>query len=476
MAKIYFRADGNTKIGLGHITRSLALACMLKDKFECVFLIQNPIETIQKQLQQEHFDFIALPETENYLHEATFVATTYLKPKDIIVIDNYNFKTEYQEIIKSSGSKLVCIDDLHAWHHVADVIINHAGGISKESYNAEPSTHFCLGSEYALLRPAFLQVANQPKEISKLEKVFICFGGADTQNLSLKTAQICLANPSFTEIHLVVGSSFPHLETLKNISNSRFHLYQNLDAQGMCDLMQTCDLAIAQASSIAYEICSVGIYFLCGYYVDNQQGIYEFLMSNKLANGLSMFEDIENAIQELVETKPSHPQNQKLYFDGKSKKRLTSVFQSLLLTFRKASIDDIHTYFEWTNDPEVRANSLNAEPINWEEHSAWFQRRLNDSSTLFYLFEYEGKPMGQLRIEIRQEIALINYSIAKEFRGNGFGRIMFQKILPLIQKEQQVTKFEAIVKKQNIASSNIFQQLDFELTEGKDGLLKFILS
>lgn len=31
--KVYFRADGDNKTGLGHVVRSCALAAMLKDEF-----------------------------------------------------------------------------------------------------------------------------------------------------------------------------------------------------------------------------------------------------------------------------------------------------------------------------------------------------------------------------------------------------------------------------------------------------------
>ena len=35
MKKIYFRADAGADIGYGHFIRSLSLASILKDKFEC---------------------------------------------------------------------------------------------------------------------------------------------------------------------------------------------------------------------------------------------------------------------------------------------------------------------------------------------------------------------------------------------------------------------------------------------------------
>jgi UDP-2,4-diacetamido-2,4,6-trideoxy-beta-L-altropyranose hydrolase len=43
-SRIVLRADGNSRIGLGRVIRSLALAQMLDEVFECVFAIQEPGE------------------------------------------------------------------------------------------------------------------------------------------------------------------------------------------------------------------------------------------------------------------------------------------------------------------------------------------------------------------------------------------------------------------------------------------------
>lgn len=42
MRKLFFRADAGIKIGWGHFIRTLALADMLKDVFECTFFTQEP--------------------------------------------------------------------------------------------------------------------------------------------------------------------------------------------------------------------------------------------------------------------------------------------------------------------------------------------------------------------------------------------------------------------------------------------------
>lgn len=304
ISRIYFRADGNAKLGLGHITRSLALADMLKEFFEIFFIIQEPSEQVVAQIQEVTSNVIILPKTENYLDEAGYIAQKYLTGKEIVVLDGYHFQTEYQKIIKNTGVKLVCIDDLHAWHFVADMVINHAGGVKESNYSCEPYTKLCLGLEYALLRKPFLEAAKQERVIEKIENVFICFGGSDPHNFTEKALKACIEAQVFKEIHVVVGSAYTHFESLKNLSfqEKNVFLYKNLNAEILCEVMQKCHVGIVPASSIAYECLAVGMYLIVGYYTENQKAIYEGLKNLPSTYALRNISDIfsESSIKAIL--------------------------------------------------------------------------------------------------------------------------------------------------------------------------------
>src|SRR5690242_18864490 len=143
--KIVFRADGNSQIGLGHVVRSLALAEMLHEAFDCVFAIQAPSPDLQQQIMAVCAEIIMLPvctkQESNFINELD----NHLTGNEIVVLDGYVFETAYQKYIKSKGCTLACIDDIYAYHFVADVIINHSGGIHKELYSVKPYTQCFLG-------------------------------------------------------------------------------------------------------------------------------------------------------------------------------------------------------------------------------------------------------------------------------------------------------------------------------------------
>ena len=70
MQKIYFRADASATIGYGHFIRTLALADMLKDDFDCTFFTCHPT-SYQVSEMEKVCPFIPLQEET---HSADFLS------------------------------------------------------------------------------------------------------------------------------------------------------------------------------------------------------------------------------------------------------------------------------------------------------------------------------------------------------------------------------------------------------------------
>lgn len=292
--KIFFRADGSSQIGLGHVFRCLSLAELLRDDFESMFLIQNPSVKIGKLILETCSKLIELPSSQNLEEEAQFILQNYIPEDSIVVLDGYHFSHSYHRQIKEHPNHLVCIDDIPGKHMVADVVINHAPGIQPNAYSHEPYTQLCLGLGYSLIRPPFLMTAQQAREIDKLETVFICFGGSDPHNLTVKVLTLLLEQvPELQTFHAVIGAANVHKDSLltlsKQIGNNRVYLHENLTATKMCQLLQTCDLAIVPGSSVLFEVAAVKMPIISGYYVDNQIKVYEGFSELNLIYGIGDF-------------------------------------------------------------------------------------------------------------------------------------------------------------------------------------------
>lgn len=136
---------------------------------------------------------------------------------------------------------------------------------------------------------------------------------------------------------------------------------------------------------------------------------------------------------------------------------------------RKVTKKDKDLLFQWANDSECRKNSLNTKMITYEEHCTWFDRKLSDENCLMYLYLVEGEPAGQIRIQIEDEIGVISYSVAREYRGKGYGSRMISMVEDEVKEKLQC--LHAVVKKENTASLNIFKKSGYVPSEIPGGLL-----
>ena len=133
------------------------------------------------------------------------------------------------------------------------------------------------------------------------------------------------------------------------------------------------------------------------------------------------------------------------------------------ISYRKATLADMKRYFEWANDVIVRENAVSTEPIQWEGHQKWFAKRVVSSTSFLYVFEHNEQPFGQVRFDIEENSAFIDYSIDTNFRGQGLGTKMLEQGITIFEKEavNQFQQIIGIVKMTNLPSMKVFERLGF---------------
>lgn len=134
--------------------------------------------------------------------------------------------------------------------------------------------------------------------------------------------------------------------------------------------------------------------------------------------------------------------------------------------YRKAKLSDLDLYFEWTNDPATRSNSFNTKDVDYQEHTNWFLRKIEDKKALLLVFENEENiPVGQIRIEQKTDENIIGISIEKDFRGLGLAVPMLTTACDAFFTKFQEKNIHAYIKKTNLASLNSFKKAGFEVIE-----------
>lgn len=284
--RVIFRADGNGEIGYGHFIRTLAIAGLINDSFDCIYAAKKPTPYQLQEIFRVCKDVIELSDDDSHFNEFL----THLKKGDIVVLDGYYFSSEYQNTIRNYGCKVVYIDDFSDRHYVCDALINNIPGNLERDFKTEKYTKLYLGTDYALLRQEFLNP--QLREIKKdRSTVFLAFGGADVLNISEKIVNYINETCSGAKINLLIGDAYKHQASLQKYKNVTTH--KNISAEEVSQLIASSRICIIPASSLLNEAACIGSHVLLGYFTDNQIQPYNHFVENKLAIGLGDYRNLE---------------------------------------------------------------------------------------------------------------------------------------------------------------------------------------
>lgn len=137
-----------------------------------------------------------------------------------------------------------------------------------------------------------------------------------------------------------------------------------------------------------------------------------------------------------------------------------SKFAPASITYRKARIEDCQLYLDWSNEPLVRSQSFNTATIQYAEHRAWFENKINDDNVLMLLFFVKDQAIGQVRIEHKETENVVSISLSKESRGRGYASRILRLGITQFRKEFR-EPIHAYIRADNIASIRSFETAGF---------------
>lgn len=260
--RVLFRTDAGSGIGYGHFVRSLAVASMIRDDFDCVFVTRFPLPYLAGQLEGVARLEILPAGSE---HWTAFLEM--LSGDDIVFLDNYFFTSEYQLEVRRRCRALVVPDDLHDRYCHADVLIN-PYVCDPGVFHAGESARLCLGPGWAMLRPEFLA----PVSRKDGRDVVVSFGGADPHGVMPRLLPLVRRIvPQDRTVNVIAG------EYVQVPECPGVRVYRNVGAGTVASLFDSAAFAFLAASGICYEALSRRTPVVAGYHADNQKDLYAFV-------------------------------------------------------------------------------------------------------------------------------------------------------------------------------------------------------
>lgn len=504
-ARVIIRADASTRIGSGHVMRCLTLAEELRDAgsevvfvsrahpgnlngliqdkgFQCHELSEAPasVQTAGKlqDSRSEYAAWLGVPQQRDA--EEAIGAIGNDRP-DWLIVDHYGLDEEWETLLRPYVSKIMVIDDLADRRHDCDLLLDQNyflnGGNRYDDLVSPACTKF-LGPKYALLRREFREARKNLKERSgEVKRVLVFFGGSDPDNFTGLAIE-ALSTPELLhlQVDVVIGAQNPNKEKIEKLVRDRPGTRLHIQATNMAELMCEADLAIGAGGSTTWERCCMGLPSLIIPIAENQiPSTRDLCDSGVIMSPGEGCEISVKRIKEMVMKAHDNPQDlikmskngiTMVSCDGQKdlKALLAGQLNKIKISHRKATIADCSLYWYWANDPEVRNNAFNANPIPWKEHQNWFETRLINSNNILLIFESQYGPVGQIRLDGEKATQkTISYSVARQFRGKGVGKKIISEVI--IAHPPFANSYLAEVKKTNKASVNIFDKLGFKKEE-----------
>jgi len=284
------RADAGVRMGTGHVMRCLALAQAWQNAGgEVVFAMAESSPAIESRLRGERIQLAPIQTSPGSLQDSLRMGelALYYRP-DWVVVDGYQFGVRYQVSIRSTGCKVLVVDDDGACGPVgADVVLNQNLHAREDLYpNLQKETDLLLGPKFAMLRREFGCWRGWQRAIARVgRKILVTMGGSDAENFS---ARVCEALRDLRcegiEIRIVAGSSNPHVDSLREVAakwDGAIRVEQNVS--DMAEVMAWADVAISAAGSTCWEICMLGLPSVLLVLAENQRPVAQELSNMGVA-------------------------------------------------------------------------------------------------------------------------------------------------------------------------------------------------
>lgn len=274
MNTVYFRADGNADIGMGHIARCLVLAQYLKkNKYRTIFLVNSNCDYAIKVLIQSGIEVIPLSLPTHYetdeirqISDAEKSISEIAKYKSIwVIVDHYELDSKWESLVADYTEKIACFEDIPNRDHNVDALIDAVGTPLKTKYSDRllRTAKLCLGSKYALINQHLVDAKKSsvterlPPELNI--HVFVAFGATDPNGYSIKVLRALSQVTDIDHISIATTSQNTQIRELLKYSSSSRQVSVHVDSTKVGELMAKSTIAIGAIGGMAWERCYMGL-------------------------------------------------------------------------------------------------------------------------------------------------------------------------------------------------------------------------
>jgi UDP-2,4-diacetamido-2,4,6-trideoxy-beta-L-altropyranose hydrolase len=253
--RVAFRTDAGSAVGLGHLSRCIALAGALQALgAESRVLLDGDQRAVELALAAG-VEASAVARADD---PGATVEWCRRLGASALVVDSYGFLPDDLAALVAAGRPVVVFDDTANRELRVDLVINGGVGARQLPYRGGPQTRYLLGPSYLALRPEFAEAA--PRTIhDNVQRALVTIGGADPGRLTAALVRWAIAALGAITLDVVAGPLVDDVASIRAAVRSvpgRVALHES--PKHLRDLMLTADLAITGGGHTLYELAATG--------------------------------------------------------------------------------------------------------------------------------------------------------------------------------------------------------------------------
>ena len=294
-SRALFITESGSKIGYGHLYRSIAIAMgLLNKRYKLDFYVADGIG---KKLVLDHLPAITF-------RDLNFIENHIIK-YNFIFIDIYHASwIQYKELITNNNlnTKFIGIVDSAFLDYALQTDLIFSIGLKDYKYKEDVRRGFDLktkvysGNDFFIFREEFKNLT-RIKVKEKADRLFISMGGSDPCDLThlvLRSLEN-IANP--LKIDVILGSGFGRERELKLKSEflkTKHKILFYINTQQISKLMSVSDLAIINGGNTRFELALLGVPFLSISMNSKQNEISDNIQKRGVGLNLGVYDEISD--------------------------------------------------------------------------------------------------------------------------------------------------------------------------------------
>jgi spore coat polysaccharide biosynthesis predicted glycosyltransferase SpsG len=295
MRKVAIITEGSVSLGLGHVSRCLSLASLLRSRADICFITSSQTD-VTARIEAAGFEVISADST---YHDAF---RTLAKP-DVVVIDKLSLDEALARWVRDVlKARLVIFGNTSSANRHANVVVNAIIGgnfRNERRLDADSGTLYLEGPRFVVLRDEFYEAEHRYRYTGNLKRVLLLFGGSDPANLTCRATRLLLSSERPLELTVCVGALFQHLDELERLrapateSGRSLHIVR--DSAEVSRLMLGADFVVTSPGNALFETFALAVPSLA-FFQNASQGMFSGFPMAHPQNELDRLESLMFAV------------------------------------------------------------------------------------------------------------------------------------------------------------------------------------